>query len=137
MTFEKLISKVKQAEHALEAQERHVAADVRQFKTSWRAAWTPGRIVIAGLLSGFVVGRAEPVKQVARSGGAVQLFSMLTSLFAADTAKDAKDDAKVAESVTESATATSTTGAAAGDTVATGAVDIRETPEAFRQSGQL
>lgn len=137
MSFEKLISKVKQAEQALEAQERHVAADVRQFKSSWREAWTPGRIVIAGLVSGFVVGRAEPVKHVARGGGAVQLFSMLTSLFAADTAKDAKDDAKVAEAVTDSATATSTAGTPAADTIVTGAVDIRETPEAFRQSGQM
>jgi hypothetical protein len=52
MSFDALLQKVKQAETALEAQERQAAADWRQFKASWRAAWTPGRIVVAGLFAG-------------------------------------------------------------------------------------
>jgi hypothetical protein len=60
MSFDALLQKVKQAETALEAQERQAAADWRQFKASWRAAWTPGRIVVAGLVAGFLTGRVQP-----------------------------------------------------------------------------
>ena len=49
MGFDALIEKVRQAEIALEARERQAAADWRQTRTSWRAAWTPGRVVLAGL----------------------------------------------------------------------------------------
>ena len=62
--FEALKEKVRQAEAALEAKERQATADFRQVKSSWRLAWTPGRIVIAGLVSGFVVGKLEPTKKV-------------------------------------------------------------------------
>ena len=64
MSFEALIDKVKQAESALEAKERETAADWRQLKSSWLASWTPGRIVVAGLISGFIVGKVEPVKKM-------------------------------------------------------------------------
>lgn len=106
MSFKHLIAKVAQAEAALEAQERQVAADWRQLKGSWRAAWTPGRIVIAGLVAGFFVGRAQPVKTAARGGQAMQLISMLSSLFATTTAREAAGEAKVAaEATTEVADA--------------------------------
>ena len=93
MSFDKLVAKVAQAEHALEAQERRVAADVRQLKESWRAAWTPGRIVIAGLVSGFLVGRAEPLGRAARSGSVVRIVSLLSGLFASTTAQAAASKA--------------------------------------------
>lgn len=93
MSFESLIQKVSQAEAALEAQERQVAADIRQLKRSWRAAWTPGRIVIAGLVTGFLTGRAEPMQNAARSGSVVRLVSLLTSLFAGNAAQSAAQEA--------------------------------------------
>ena len=62
MSFESLIDKVRQAETALEASERQAGANWRQFKVSWKQAWTPGRIVSIGLVSGFLVGKAEPAK---------------------------------------------------------------------------
>ena len=46
LRFEQLVAKVQQPEDALEAHERSVAADLRQLKTSWRAAWTPGRSIV-------------------------------------------------------------------------------------------
>jgi len=52
MSFESLIDKVRQAETALEASERQAGANWRQFKLSWKDAWTPGRIVSIGLVSG-------------------------------------------------------------------------------------
>ena len=107
MSFDALIQKVKQAEAALEAQERQAAADWRQLKASWRALWTPGRIVLAGLVSGFMVGRAEPFKRAA-GGGTLQLISALSGLFAGGSAQvaaheagDAADSAQQASAVAE------------------------------------
>jgi len=101
MSFDMLIAKVKQAEDALEAQERRVAADLRQLKASWRAGWTPARIVIAGLASGFVMGRAEPFKAVAKGGNAMQLITMLSGLFASGSAQAAANEAGNAAATAE------------------------------------
>jgi len=114
MSFDKLIDKVSQAEAALEAQERRVAADVRQFKSSWRAAWTPGRIVIAGLVTGFVTGRAEPLRNAARSGSVVRIVSLLSGLFATATAQVAAGDAEDAAAEAEIAADAAAPVAAAG-----------------------
>lgn len=101
MSFDKLIAKVTQAEDALEAHERRVAANLRQLKASWRAGWTPGRIVIVGAVSGFFFGRAEPLKAVAKSGNAMQLITMLSGLFAGGSAQAAADDAEHAAEAAE------------------------------------
>jgi hypothetical protein len=97
MSFKQLIAKVKQAEDALEAHERSVAADLRQLKRSWRDAWTPGRIVIAGLLGGFFVGSAEPMRSFGKgSGGLMQMVSMLSGLLAGGSAQVAAGQAEQA-----------------------------------------
>jgi len=100
MSFNKLINKVSQAEDAVEANERRVGADLRQLKDSWASLWTPGRIVLAGLATGFLIARAEPVRTVARSGGLLRSASTLMSwvsglsaALVADKAADAADDA--------------------------------------------
>lgn len=97
LRFEQLVTKVQQAEDALEAQERSVATDLRKLKHSWREAWTPGRIVIAGLAAGFVIGRADPVRAIGKSGNLMQLVSMLSSLFAGGSAKVAAEEASEAK----------------------------------------
>lgn len=106
MSFEKLIKKVATAEGSLEANERRVGADLRQLKDSWMSMWSPGRIIVAGVASGFLIGRAEPIATVARSGGLlrsagtlVTLFSGLTAASAAGDAKDAGDAAGAAVNV--------------------------------------
>ena len=101
MSFDQLIHKVTQAEDALEAQERRVAADWRQLKASWRAGWTPGRIVIAGLVSGFLIGRVEPLRAVAKGSNAMQLITMLSSLFAGGSAQVAASEAEHAAATAE------------------------------------
>ncbi|AXK72875.1 hypothetical protein DWG18_11685 [Lysobacter sp. TY2-98] len=88
-SFKQLIEKVGQAENALEAKERQVAADWRQLKASWKTGWTPGRIVIAGLVSGFVVGRIEPARGVAKGNSIMQMITALSGLFASATAQHA------------------------------------------------
>jgi len=109
-TFNQLIAKVHQCEDVVEAREREVVADVRQLKDSWLAAWTPWRIVIAGLASGFIVGRAEPMRALGKSGGLMQMVSMAASLFAGGSAKVAADEA----TETKEQVAEDTAGAAAG-----------------------
>lgn len=113
-SFNQLIQKVEQAEAALEAQERRVAADWRQLRASWRAGWTPGRIVIAGLASGFLIGRVEPVKGVAKGSSIMQMITALSGLFASATAQQAAsqmdsvadDVGEVADTVQAAAPAT-------------------------------
>ena len=105
MGFKQLLTKVEQAEAALEARERQVSVQWRHLKSTWRAAWTPGRVVIAGLVSGFLVGRAQPLKTVARSGQWMQLVTMLSGLFAGGSAQvaaeHAEDAADTAETVAD------------------------------------
>lgn len=88
-SFNQLIEKVAQAEAALEAEERRVAADWRQLKASWTAGWTPGRIVLAGLVSGFVVGRVEPIKAGTKGGTILQMITALSGLMASAQAQEA------------------------------------------------
>ena len=157
MGFDALIEKVRQAETALEARERQAGADWRQTKASWRALWTPGRILLAGLAGGFLFGRTAPLKR--GGGGALQLASMLGSLFAGGSAQAAAGEA--AEAADHAETASAVPGdAPARDRVASGrradneeAIDRRadseeagagqdatppyEIPETFRGSGQL
>lgn len=95
MRFEDLITKVQQAEQALEVSERRTAVQWQQLKQQWVAGWTPARIVVAGLVSGFAVGRAKPLR-VAGSGGVLQLASALSALFASSNAQAAASDAEQA-----------------------------------------
>lgn len=105
-SFRQLIDKVAQAEAALEARERLVAADVRQLKASWKAGWTPGRIVIAGLVGGFAVGRAEPLKAGAKGRSILQMINLLSGMVANVVAARAATEAEeAAETVQASAPA--------------------------------
>lgn len=94
MGFRQLVTQVQQAEAALEAQERRVSADWRQLKASWRDTWTPGRIVVAGLIGGFLAGRAQPLRAAARGRHLMQLVTMLSGLFAGGRAHEAADEAE-------------------------------------------
>ena len=95
MSFDSLITKVQQAEQALEARERAASTQWRQVKATWRESWTPGRIVIAGLASGFLVGRAQPLK-LAGSGGLLNMVTALSGLLASGSAQVAAENAEQA-----------------------------------------
>jgi hypothetical protein len=101
MGFKQLLTKVQQAEAALESRERLVADDWRHLKRTWKETWTPARVIIAGLVSGFLVGRAQPLRTAARSGQFMQLVTMLSGLFAGGTAKVAADEAEHAADTAE------------------------------------
>jgi hypothetical protein len=100
-SFRQLIDKVAQAENALEAQERRLAADLRQLKASWRAGWTPGRIIIAGLVGGFVIGRVEPARAGAKGSTIMQMITAVSGLMATATAKQAATEAESAATEVE------------------------------------
>ena len=106
MGFDALITKVQQAEAALESRERQTGEQWRQCKLAWRRAWTPGRIVVAGLAAGFLVGRTRPLK-LAGSGGLLNLVTALSGLLASGSAQAAAAEAGEAADAAEHATATS------------------------------
>ena len=133
MSFESLIDKVHQAEHALEARERQTAADWRQCKASWTSLWTPGRLLSVGLVSGFLVGAAEPAKRVVRGSGTLQLLSAVAGLFAGGSAQAAAGHAQNAADSAQQQTAAVDAGEAAP--VATPRPPA--TPEALRAAGLL
>lgn len=108
MRFEQLIQKVDQAEDVLEESERRVATQLGGLRDSWREAWTPGRIVIAGLVAGFVVGRAEPLRTIGKGGGLMQLVTMVSGLFASGSAQVAAEGAEQAAASAEQAVAPTT-----------------------------
>jgi hypothetical protein len=105
MSFDALIQKVKQAEDALETSERSTAVRWRELKLVWKDGWTPARIVIAGFASGFLVGRANPMK-LASGGGVLNLVSALSGLFASGSAKAAADGAETAAHAADAAAST-------------------------------
>lgn len=104
MSFEALKTKVTQAEQALETSERDAALQWRRVQSSWRDAWTPGRIVGAGLATGFLVGRTQPLK-LAGSGGVLNLVTALSGLLASGSAQVAAAQAGDAADAAESAAA--------------------------------
>jgi len=95
------IQKVAQAEDALEAQERRVVANVDRLKVAWKAGWTPARIVIAGLASGFAIGRTEPLKAAAKGSNVMQMVTMLSGLLAGSSAQAAASHAEDAADTAE------------------------------------
>lgn len=100
MNFNELQAKVARAEDNLEAREREVAADLRVFGLAWREAWSPPRVIAAGLAAGFLAGWARPARAI---GGveparwlqlAGSLAGLAGSVHAAFTATDAKHAAE-------------------------------------------
>ncbi|NUS38239.1 MAG: hypothetical protein HOQ02_04345 [Lysobacter sp.] len=133
MSFEALIDKVKQAEAALEAHERQAGADWRQFTAAWAQLWTPGRLLLAGLGSGFAIGLLEPGKRLANGRGALQMLGTVAGLFAGGSAQAAAGKAEDAADSAAQVTAV----ADAGIAMPPQAVVAGDDPEALRRAGLL
>ncbi|OHE84170.1 MAG: hypothetical protein A2579_10700 [Lysobacterales bacterium RIFOXYD1_FULL_69_11] len=110
MSFDKLLRKVEQAEMALEARERQYSADMRQLKRSWRLTWSPGRIVVAGLLTGFLAGRRERVS-ASDGTGILRVISLVSTMMASVNAKEASSEAEHAADAATDMAATQAPGA--------------------------
>ncbi len=137
MRFESLLDKVKQAETALEAKERQAGADWRQCKASWTAMWTPGRIVSVGLVSGFIVGKAEPTKRIVRGGSALQMLSAMAGLIAGGSAQAAAGDAKHAADSAQQGASAAVTPDGGRSLPPEAPYPEMNTPESLREAGLL
>lgn len=133
MSFEALIDKVKQAETALEAREREAVADWHQTIGTWRALWTPGRILLAGIGSGFAIGLLEPGKRFANGRGTVQMLTAVAGLFAGGSAQVAADKAQDVAETAAQATGVAPPGIDMPPPRGGDGVD----PEALRRAGLL
>ncbi|WP_024870083.1 hypothetical protein [Pseudoxanthomonas suwonensis] len=92
MRFELLRQRVERAERRVAACSDRAEASRSTFATAWKRGWTPPRIVIAGLVSGFLVGRAEPLSRVGAARWlqmAGTISSMLATLRAAAASEEA------------------------------------------------
>ena len=112
MNYKQLQRRVDIAEPRVESRGEQTRERWADLKLDWREGWTPARIIAAGLVSGFISGRAEPLR--ALSGprllqmiGAVSgLFASVQATVAAETAQGAVDTAEevVADKAVEETT---------------------------------
>lgn len=104
VSFEHLVSKVGRAEDVLEMREQRLVDRYRQLGQTWREGWTPIRIIAVGLASGFLVGRAEPLRALT-GARMLQMVGALSGLFASAQASFAAEQAEEAADTAEDAVA--------------------------------
>ena len=102
MRFEQLQQHVERAEKRVELRGAQTSLYWTILKQTWKDGWTPGRIVIAGLAAGFLVGRARPLR-IASGGGVLQLLTALSGLLASGSAQAAAAQAGDAADAVEAA----------------------------------
>jgi len=117
MNFAQLRRRVERGEALVEGRIRQLGESHDRLRRDWRQAWTPLRIVLAGLATGFIAGRAEPEKALKKIAGVsgprtLQLVTSVAGLvgsvqaaIAAMTAKEAADTADQAADVATDAEA--------------------------------
>jgi len=117
MNFAQLRRRVERGEALVEGRIRQLGESHDRLRRDWRQAWTPLRIVLAGLATGFFAGRAEPEKALKKIAGVsgprtLQLVTSVAGLvgsvqaaIAAMTAKEAADTADQAADVATDAEA--------------------------------
>ena len=111
VSFEHLVRKVARAEDVLEMREQRLVDRYRRLGRTWREGWTPIRIIAVGLASGFLVGRAEPLRALTGArmlqmvGALSGLFASAQASFAAEQAEEAADSAEDAATDREEAVA--------------------------------
>jgi hypothetical protein len=136
MKFEVLQRRVRRAEAVVQVRSTETLSQWNLLNHVWRRAWTPGRIVIAGLAGGFAAGKLEPggafsggrwlqmIGLVASAQASVASFAAAAAGMAAQQASAAADDAG------QAAETAASTGAAAADPVqpraAEAATDVSE-----------
>jgi len=99
MNFDQLQRRVERAESVVGARLDIVECQWGTLKHAWKRGWTPTRIVVAGLVSGFLVGRAEPMKAM----NGTRWLQMITSISGLVASLQANVAAKQAESAANSA----------------------------------
>lgn len=126
MNFERALRRVEKAEQLVEGRAMQTQTHWSEFKSTWREAWTPGRIIVAGLVTGFLSGRAEPMRAMTGAKW-LQMVGSLSSLFASVTAATAAGEASTAAD--EASTAADEAGDAA-DSAQAATTGMAAEPEA-------
>lgn len=137
MNFDQLKHRVERTETLVDGRICQVTDAHSQLQRQWREAWTPLRIVVAGLVTGFIAGRTEPQAALQKIGkvsgsrwvqtiGSISgLLSSVQATIAAVTAKDAAetvdDAAGDARQAAQPASAPAQQAAAAASAAAAGA----------------
>jgi len=112
MNFEALKGRVERAEALVDGRFEQTDTRFSALKTSWHEAWTPPRIVIAGVIAGLVVGSTQPqraLRRLGKLGGpkSLQMISavsgLLTSIQATVAAATAEKAAETADDAAETA----------------------------------
>src|SRR5690606_33487392 len=157
MSFEHLKRRVERSEALVEGRVQQSNETQARLKRQWREAWTPLRIVVAGLGAGLVTGRMQPEKAIGKIGkvagpGTVQLLTSaiglvgslqaamaaMTASGAVETAADTADDAaqEAAQSANQAAAATGARPARPGATGRPAATPAARGAEVPRRSDQ-
>ncbi|HVJ37570.1 MAG TPA: hypothetical protein VM687_07170 [Stenotrophomonas sp.] len=97
MNFRQLRHRVERAERLVQGRADDTEVHWTSLRRAWREGWTAPRIVVAGLISGFIAGKLEPSKGRAVASQAtrwVQMFSAVSGMFTAMQAQAASDEAE-------------------------------------------
>ncbi|KAF1723134.1 protein sip-5 [Pseudoxanthomonas wuyuanensis] len=108
MNFEALQRRVERAERLVEGRAEEARGQWQILKSAWRQGWTPLRIVVAGGVTGFLVGRSEPLRAMTGARWLQMVGSisgMIASLQAAAAAEQAEEAAESAEATAPDAQA--------------------------------
>ena len=79
MKFDALRHRVQRSERLVEGRSRQLQENWQAVGTAWRGLWTPWRIVGAGVVAGFLSGRAEPLAFAGKLGS-VRWMEILTTI---------------------------------------------------------
>ena len=92
--------RIARADQLLTGRSAQLKANLAQVQGTWKASWTPLRILGAGLGLGFVSGKLKPEKaatglaaQLGAAPKVLQTLTALTGLLAASKAKETADEA--------------------------------------------
>ena len=124
MKFDALQRRVRRAEAVVQVRSTETTTHWDSLNRVWRSAWTPGRIIVAGLAGGFLAGKLEPGGAfsggrwlqmigsvsglVASTQASVASFAAAAAGMAAHQAAAAADDAEQAAEAAPSPTAANT-----------------------------
>ena len=81
MSFKAQQRLVQRAERRLETCSVQTVSHWNGLKQTWRSGWTPFRIIAAGLTTGFLIGRSEPLSAIT-GGRWIQIAGTMSEWFA-------------------------------------------------------
>ncbi|APO95493.1 hypothetical protein [Xanthomonas vesicatoria] len=101
MKFGTLRQRVERAELLVEGRALETRTHWGELRQTWRASWSPVRIVMVGFGLGFVTGRNEPQAALGSIAGKLggipkilQMISTISALFTAHRAQEASEQAE-------------------------------------------